>query len=109
MNPLTHIPRDSGGGGRFVAIFNPTLLVNLKPPKKCNSFENLILSISDPTMKTQTMCVIVYQATFTGFLCEFSKSLSILVLKTHKDIIEATLMSMYILRIKALALHFSRY
>ena len=58
----THIPRDSGRGGGVAAIFNSALLINPKPKQKFSSFENLILSISNPTMTTQIMFVIMYQA-----------------------------------------------
>ena len=57
----THIPTDTGRGGGVTAIFNSALLINPKPKQKCCLLENFILSISDLTMKTQTMFVIVYR------------------------------------------------
>ena len=57
--------------------------------EKFNSFENVILSISAPTMKTPTMLVIMYSAAgnYTEFLSQFSEFLSALVLKTDRVII----------------------
>ena len=85
----THIPRDSGRGSGVAAIFNSALLINPKPKQKSSSFENLILSISDPTMTTHIMFVIVYRAPgpYSEFLSEFSEFLSALLFKTDKVII----------------------
>ena len=60
----TYIPKDTGRGGGDAAIFNFALLINPKPKQEISSFENIILGISNPTMATQTIFVMVYQAPF---------------------------------------------
>ena len=57
----THIPRDTGRGGGVAAIFNSSLIINPRPKFNYNSFESLVLSLSQPTWKTlqPVLCVIV--------------------------------------------------
>ena len=69
MNPLlpvtlTHIPRNTGRGGRFAAIFNSALLINPKPKQNFSSFEN---RMSDPTVKTLSFIVYGASGPYTEF------------------------------------------
>ncbi len=43
----THLPRSTGHGGGVAVIFDSSSLISSKP-----KFENLILSLSEPTWKT---------------------------------------------------------
>ena len=87
----THIPRDTGRGGGVAAIFNSSLIINPRPKFNYNSFESLVLSLSQPTWKTlqPVLFVIVYRppGPYSEFLSEFSEFLSYLVLSTDKVII----------------------
>ena len=87
----THIPRDTGRGGGVAAIFDSSLIINPRPKLNYNSFESLVLSLSNPTWKTlqPILFAIVYRppGPYSEFLSEFSEFLSNLVLSTDKVII----------------------
>ena len=76
-------------GWGVATIFSSAFLINPEPKQNFVTIEILILSISDTTMKTPTMIVVVYQAPgpYTEFLCEFPEYLSTIDVKRDKVII----------------------
>ena len=73
------------------AIINSAILIKPDPKLNFSSFENVILSIADPTMKTLKPTIFVLMSRAPGpyseLLSEFSDFLSALVFKTDKVII----------------------
>ena len=59
-----HILRDAGRVGGLMAIFNSGQLINIKPKLNYNTFEDLILTISDLFRKVMQpiLFAMVYQA-----------------------------------------------
>uniref|UniRef100_A0A669FAZ4 Reverse transcriptase domain-containing protein n=1 Tax=Oreochromis niloticus TaxID=8128 RepID=A0A669FAZ4_ORENI len=84
-------PRSTGRGGGVAAIFHTSLLINERPRQTFNSFESLMLSLVQPSCKTQkpVLLVIIYRppGPYTEFLSDFSDFLSDLVLSSDKIII----------------------